>query len=307
MTRTLESTIGDRYRPKSTPKVVYSIEVKGLLDEAFRSTLSMVERLTESDFAQSPQDPQADPKKLLAVQISQALNHVADKTDPVNVQYLLAALVLLQLSSGDDPLMSVARRLGVKGMTPSVKKKIKEETAPINELSKETLDKYLDDNYADRKAMVGDKFDRPKIGKKFDKRMAGATLASQKLKKPVTESAEINYKHKAIDDAHDVWKSQIDHANKIADEMGHGKTPEHVKGSKEQIDKVKAFVDKHPHNRVPNALKMADHAGISDGLAAHFHAALKAVTESGMAKEKPFTQSDRIGRYLSDQRGRPRR
>jgi hypothetical protein len=121
----------------------------------------------------------------------------------------------------------------------------------------------------------------------------------------VTE--DVNYKHKAIDDAHEVWKSQIDYANKIADEMGHGKTPEHVKGSKEQIGKVKEFVDKHPYNRVPNALKMADHAGISDGLAAHFHKALKAVTESGKAKEKPFTQSDRIGRYLSDQRGRPRR
>jgi len=318
MTKSLERSIKSRYMdhliatditpvsPMHPPKFSAGVLAVHEMSSGMVATLSDI-----TEDATPPGDP-SDPttsKKSLAIMIAGALNRVVDGSNPVNTNYLLAALALLQLSTGDDQLMTVARRLATKGMNPS-KKKIKEETTTIHELSKGALNKYLDDNYADRKAMVGDKFDRPKIGKKFDKRMAGAILAGQKLKRAVTESTEVNYKHKAIDDAHAKWNSDIDHTIKTSAEMGEKHPAGHFdkyRGTKEQIAKVKEFVDKHPHNRVPNALKMADHSGISDGLAAHFHKALKAVTESGMAKEKPFTQSDRIGRYLSDQRGRPRR
>lgn len=297
MTKSLENTIKDFYIPRSVMPLAEStirFHATAMIDLMSGDISEDVSNLDLADTKIS--------KKNLAIMIAGALNRISDKSNPINTNFLVAALSLLQLSDGDDQLMTVARRLAVKGMTPGAKpKKIKEET--LDELSKPTLTNYLDANHEDRKALVGDKFDRPKIGKKFDRRMAGAILAGQKLKKPVTES--INYKHKAIDDAHAKWNADIDHTVKMS-EGGIGNL-DRYRGTKEQIAKVKKFVDKHPHNRVPNALKMADHAGISDGLAAHFHKALKAVTESGMAKEKPFTQSDRIGRYLSDQRGRPRR
>lgn len=303
MTKSLEHSIKSRYEPKPTAVDISLVEAR-INDVINKTMFSLIEDLSQ------PAPPVEDIKKSLATQIAMMLNRVADKTNPVNVQYLVAALLLLQLSTGDDPLMAIARRLSVKGMGQT-QKKIKEEIEPIEELSVQKLNQYVNDNHTARRKNLGKLIRTKKDKAEYIKRWDGAGKALDKiwLKKnrpqPVTE--DVNYKHKAIDDAHEVWKSQIDYANKIADEMGHGKTPEHVKGSKEQIGKVKEFVDKHPYNRVPNALKMADHAGISDGLAAHFHKALKAVTESGKAKEKPFTQSDRIGRYLSDQRGRPRR
>lgn len=309
MTKSLEHTITARYiatgTPMQPPKIPAGLLAVHEMIEAMAASLVTISEDAETVDV-DPSDPTTS-KKSLAIMIAGALNRIADNSNPVNTNFLVAALALVQLSDGNDQLMTVARRLAVKGMTPT-KKKIKEETLVLAELSKNTLNKYVDDNHTNRRKNLG-KLIRTKTDKaQYQKRLAGASTALKKLwlKKNRPNHSEIhesvNYKHKAIDDAHEIWKSQIDYANKIADEMGHRKTPEHVKGSKEQIAKVKEFVDKHPPNRVPNAMKMADHAGISDGLAAHFHKALKAVTESGKAKEKPFTQADRVGRYLKDQR-----
>lgn len=244
MTKSLEHTIRDFYIPRS---------VMPLAESTIRFHATAMIDLMSTDISEdvSNLDP-ADPttsKKNLAIMIASALNRISDNSKPINTNFLVAALSLLQLSDGDDQLMTVARRLAVKGMTPSAKpKKIKED---------------LDES-------VG----------------------------PIHHHSEI---HKAIDDAHAEWNRQIDNNNK---NFPDSKIGDSARGTKEQIEKVKALAV----GKTCSVNKMADHAGVGYGLAKHLHTALTAAKASmNYNSNKPFTQSDRIGRYLSDQRGRPRR
>lgn len=122
MTRTLESTIKNFYIPKTVMPVAESIIRCHATDMINLMSTGISEDASDGD----PTDTKIS-KKNLATMIAGALNRIADKSNPVNTNFLVAALSLLQLSDGDDQLMTVARRLATKGMTPSVQKKIKEE------------------------------------------------------------------------------------------------------------------------------------------------------------------------------------
>jgi ribosomal protein L23 len=168
MTKSLEHSIKSRYEPK--PTAVDTSLVEARINDVINKTMfSLIEDLSQ------PAPPVEDIKKSLATQIAMMLNRVADKTNPVNVQYLVAALLLLQLSTGDDPLMAIARRLSVKGMGQT-QKKIKEEIEPIEELSVQKLNQYVNDNHTARRKNLGKLIRTKKDKAEYIKRWDGAGI-----------------------------------------------------------------------------------------------------------------------------------